>query len=320
MECKFVDGRGAGGEQKSLGRALCRRDFLKLGGAALAGVALLGTTGCGGSAASSGSKTLTVGNIGWDENVAVSNLTKVLLEEDLGYESVELQTLDVGVLYQSVAKGDLDMFQDVWTPIHDNYLKELGDQFEHLAPWYKGEAKSGLGVPSYMGVSSIAQLNDTEATRIVGIEPGTEFVRLTGKEVIPQYGLKQELVESSTAGMLAEIEGLYKAREPFVFMAWSPHWMNEKYDITYLEDPKGALGAVAKPAKLSSVVRKDLKKEDAAAHAFMSKLSLDEEQLNGLEAAINDNGAEDPTKGVKVWLEDNRGVVQPWVDAAKAAA
>ena len=317
-----MDGGGViGGDKKSLVRALSRRDFLRLGGAGLAGAALLGTAGCGGgTASSSGGKTLVVGNIGWDENVAVSNLTKVLLEEDLGYESVELQTLDVGVLYQSVAKGDLDMFQDVWTPIHDNYLKELGDEFEHLAPWYEGEAKSGLGVPSYMGVSSIAQLNDTEATRIIGIEPGTEFVRLTGEEVIPQYGLKQELVESSTAGMLAEIEGLYKAREPFVFMAWSPHWMNEKYDITYLEDPKGALGAVAKPAKLSSVVREGLKEDDPAAHAFMSELSLDEEQLNGLEAAINDNGAEDPTKGVKVWLEDNRNVVQPWVDAAEAAA
>lgn len=315
-----MDRGSVGGEKKSLMRALSRRDFLRLGGAGLAGAALLGTAGCGGgTASSSGGKTLVVGNIGWDENVAVSNLTKVLLEEDLGYESVELQTLDVGVLYQSVAKGDLDMFQDVWTPIHDNYLKELGDQFEHFAPWYEGEAKSGLGVPSYMGVSSIAQLNDTKATRIIGIEPGTEFVRLTGEEVIPQYGLKQELVESSTAGMLAEVEGLYEAKEPFVFMAWSPHWMNEKYDITYLEDPKGALGAVAKPAKLSSVVREDLKEDDPAAHAFMSELSLDEEQLNGLEAAINDNGAEDPTKGVRVWLEDNRDVVQPWVDAARAA-
>ena len=128
-----MDGRGAGGEKKSLVRALSRRDFLRLGGAGLAGAALLGTAGCGGTASSSGGKTLTVGNIGWDENVAVSNLTKVLLEEDLGHKNVELKTLDVSVLYQSVANGDIDMFHDVWTPIHDNYLKELGDQFEHLA-------------------------------------------------------------------------------------------------------------------------------------------------------------------------------------------
>lgn len=94
-----MDGRG-GREKKSLGRVLSGRDFLRLGGAGLAGTALLGTAGCGGTAASSGGKTLTIGNIGWDENVAVSTLTKVLLEEDLGYEEVKLQTLDVGVLFQ----------------------------------------------------------------------------------------------------------------------------------------------------------------------------------------------------------------------------
>ena len=34
---------------------------------------------------------LTLGYLGWDENVANSYLTKVLLEEDLGYEKVELK-------------------------------------------------------------------------------------------------------------------------------------------------------------------------------------------------------------------------------------
>jgi glycine betaine/proline transport system substrate-binding protein len=52
--------------------------------------------GCGGLGAVSGGKELTLGYIGWDENVAVSTLTKVLLEEELGYEKVELQLADVG--------------------------------------------------------------------------------------------------------------------------------------------------------------------------------------------------------------------------------
>jgi glycine betaine/proline transport system substrate-binding protein len=42
-------------------------------------------TGCSGLGAVSGGKQLTLGYIGWDENVAVSTLTKVLLEEKLGY-------------------------------------------------------------------------------------------------------------------------------------------------------------------------------------------------------------------------------------------
>ena len=41
-------------------------------------------TGCGGALGVAGGKELTLGYIGWDENVAVSNLTKVILEQDLG--------------------------------------------------------------------------------------------------------------------------------------------------------------------------------------------------------------------------------------------
>jgi len=39
-------------------------------------------TGCAGLGQNKG---LLLANIGWDENVAVSNLTKVLLEDELGF-------------------------------------------------------------------------------------------------------------------------------------------------------------------------------------------------------------------------------------------
>jgi glycine betaine/proline transport system substrate-binding protein len=50
-----------------------------------------------------------------------------------------------------------------------------------------------------------------------------------GEEVIPSYGLEQKLVTAPTAGMLAEVERLYAFRGEFVFLAWSPHWMNQRY-------------------------------------------------------------------------------------------
>src|SRR3712207_8781958 len=60
-----------------------------------------GCGGGGGGSQESANKTLTLGNIGWTENVAVANLTKVVLEKDLGYQEVELKTLDVGLLFRS---------------------------------------------------------------------------------------------------------------------------------------------------------------------------------------------------------------------------
>ena len=114
---------------------LTRRDMLKLSGGTLAGVSLLGLAGCGGGGGSaSASKSLTLGNIGWAENLAVSNLTKVLFEEDLGYKEVELKLLDVGPLFQGVAGGDLHAFQDVWMPNHKDLLAKVEDDVEHLDP------------------------------------------------------------------------------------------------------------------------------------------------------------------------------------------
>jgi glycine betaine/proline transport system substrate-binding protein len=67
--------------------------------------------GCG---SFSQNKEVKIGNIGWDENVAVANLTKALLEDNLDYDEVRLEQTDsVRYLFQGVSTGDMDAFQDV---------------------------------------------------------------------------------------------------------------------------------------------------------------------------------------------------------------
>jgi glycine betaine/proline transport system substrate-binding protein len=53
------------------------------------------------------------------------------------------------------------------------------------------------------------------------------------------------------------------------------------------------------------------------AHAFLEAISLDEEQIQSLELEIEEGGQDEPEKGVESWLEENRDVVQPWIDAAR---
>jgi glycine betaine/proline transport system substrate-binding protein len=263
-------------------------------------------------------KALRLANIGWDENVAVSSLTKVLLEDELGYASVEILTSeDLDATFREVASGDLDAFQDVWLPNQEALLDQVSEDVEHLDPWFLGETKQGMAVPAYMDVRSIAQLNGTDAKLILGIEPSSVMMQEVGEEVIPAYGLKQDLVEGPTASMLTQVEILYAYREPFVFLAWSPHWMNQRYDIRYLEDPKDAMGATNDPAKCSTIVREGLRDKDPMAYAFMDALALTEEQINGLEFAINEEG--DGLAGARRWASENREVVRPWIDAARNA-
>src|SRR5215204_1831559 len=285
---------------------------------ALAVAAFVVGCGGGGGSAESGGGTLTLGNIGWTENVAVANLTKVVLEEDLDYQQVELKTLDVGLLFEGVAGGDLAAFQDVWMPNHEQLLAEVEDDVEHLEPWYEGQTSFGLAVPSYMqGVTSIADLNGSGAERIIGIEPGAVISQKIEENVIPDYNLKLEHEPSSTAAMLAEVERLYQDKEPFVFQPWCPHPLCSQYDFHYLEDPKNSLGNLDQPAKISAIVNEDLESDDPVAYTFIKEIRLNQEELISLENEITKAG--DSAKGSKAWLEDNHDVVQPAIDAAKQA-
>ncbi len=46
----------------------------------------------------------------------MTNLAKVILEDEMGYE-VEDTMADPGLVYASLAQGDQDVFMDGWLPI-----------------------------------------------------------------------------------------------------------------------------------------------------------------------------------------------------------
>lgn len=91
--------------------------------------------------------------------------------------------------------------------------------------------------------------------------------------------------------------------------------MNARYDFRFLEDPEDALTNLNDGATISSIVNEDLPNDDPVAYAFLEALTLNEDQINEIEN-IN---PQDYAESARTWLEDNRDVVQPWVDAAEAA-
>ena len=273
------------------------------------------TSGCGGSDASG--RTIDIADIGWTENTAIAHLTKVLLEEQLGYEEVIVHTSDLESVYNDVAEGNLDAFQDVWLPNQRGLLESVQDDVEQLSFSYEGETEQGIAVPYYMDATSLDQLNESDAYLILGIEPGSVVMGVIYDEVIPAYGLSQKLVEGPTQGMLEEVDKRYRSGEEFALVAWSPHWMNQRFDLRYLEDPEDAFGELNDPAKITAIVNEDLPENDPVATVFMDALILDEDQLNDLESAINE--AEDPYEGARRWTDDNPEVWQPWVEAAQDA-
>jgi glycine betaine/proline transport system substrate-binding protein len=260
---------------------------------------------------------ITLGYLTWDENVAVSNLTKVLLERDLGYENVELKrAAKVLSVYEMVGNAEADAFQDTWMPNQAAELEAVEDEVELLDPWFKGTTKFSIATPAYMDVSSLSELNGSGAEYILGIESDAEMMDKISSNAIPEYGLEQKLIEADTEAMLVEVDKLYRFEEPFAFVAWSPHWMNQVYDFDYLDDPKGSLGRLTKPSDVSTIVREDFRREDPVAYTFMDRMDLTEAEVTSLQAQIREAG--DPIRGTKIWLRDNRDVVGPWIEAARA--
>jgi hypothetical protein len=63
------------------------------------------------------------------------------------------------------------------------------------------------------------------------------------------------------------------------------------------------LGALDEPSKIGTIIRKGLADAEPTAYAIMKALALTEEQVDGLEEAINAAG--DPLEGARQWAKDN---------------
>ncbi|MFJ6760379.1 ABC transporter permease/substrate binding protein [Streptomyces sp. NPDC091273] len=287
---------------------------------ALSGVVVLalvagGLSTFGGSTAGDGpagaanigkGRTVSVGYIPWDEGIASTFLWKELLERR-GFK-VDTRQLEAGALYTGLAGGQLDFQTDSWLPVtHAQYWEKYGNKLEDLGSWY-GPTSLELSVPSYMkDVRSLADLKGKSAQfkgRIIGIEPSAGAMSILKDKVLKEYGLEGEyqVVDGSTPGMLAELKRAYEKKEPVAVVLWSPHWAYSTYELTKLEDPKGAWG---KGDGIHTLARKGFTADEPEVARWLSSFKLTEEQLTSLEAKIQDTGKGKEQEAVRAWLGDH---------------
>ncbi len=265
------------------------------------------TSSSTGSSASG--KTITIGYVNWDEDVATSYLWKDLLSSK-GY-NVDLKTLEAGPLFAGLSEGGVDVFFDTWLPTtHKTYMDHYGSQLTSLGKWYQGQTEEGFVVPSYVkDVNTIADLK-THASefgnQIVGIDPGAGEMGLAGKAV-SDYGLNLKLVQSSSPAMLSSLEKAYKAHQPIVVTLWSPHWAFAKYRLKYLSDPKGDFG---KPGWIQTEANTKWVNANPQVAGWIKNFKLTPKQLGTLEEDINNASSKDA--GVKQWITDNQSLVNGW--------
>lgn len=243
----------------------------------------------------------------WDSEVASTFVLGEVLKQE-GFD-VSLTPLDNAIMWESIATGEADASVSAWLPsTHQAQYKEYQDKIDLLGENLDG-AKVGLVVPTYMDVNSIADLKKEANQSIVGIEPGAGVVNATEETLKAYANLSDWSLETSSSGaMVVALEQAIKKEEPIVITGWTPHWKFSKYDLKFLEDPKGTMGEVE---TINTFARLGLKEDSPRAYQILSQFKWTVEDMETVMLAIN-NGM-DPEEAAKEWIAANPEMVAQWI-------
>lgn len=254
--------------------------------------------------------TITLAYAQQDDQIVSINVISQVLEEQ-GY-TVNKTSLDIPVVWQAVANGEADAMTGAWIPLtHQAQYKEFKDKLDNLGPHIDGQAKLGLVVPSYMDVDSIEDLNKQADKKIIGIEPGAGIVKTTDKTLDAYSNLDDwEQVVSSTGAMNAQLDRAIKSKDDIVITGWNPYWIFQRYDLKYLDDPKGTMG---KSENINTMARKGLKDDMPEAYNTLKNFKWDVDDMESIMLKIEDG--KDPETAASEWIDKNRDKVDEWTES-----
>lgn len=164
------------------------------------------------------------------------------------------------------------------------------------------------------GEAAQGSVGDLVDYKIIGIDPGAGLMKATAN-VITEYELNDwELVEGSSAAMTAALTKAYENQEPIIVTGWTPHWMFSKFDMKYLEDPKGVYG---EDEQIHTIVRKGLKEDQPSAYAFLDKFEWETADMEKVMLDITDGKS--PEEAAADWVNNNEEKVNQWVEGIEPA-
>lgn len=257
-------------------------------------------------------------DVGWTDITATTALASLLLEK-AGY-APQTAILSVPITFQSLDNGQIDIFLGNWMPLHEEIRKPYldADKIERVGVNLEG-AKIGLAVTGKdLGIreyADIAQFKDQLGGKIYGIEAGSS-ANATIQSMVENdnFGLKGfQLAESSEQAMLSQVQNAVRRDEPIVFFAWTPHPMNIRYELTYLENGDNLFGPDDGAATVETLTRKGYAAECPNVSRFLSNLKFSTEMESSMMNMILNDGME-PKAAVTQWIKDNPTQIDPWFD------
>ncbi len=203
-----------------------------------------------------------IADMGWQSNVPVINIMKIILEDELGYEVVFVPTLWAPDTFDALAKEppDVDIFAECWMPngqpLVDEYVTEKG-QAEVVATSYVG--RQGFVVPTYViegdpergiepmapDLRSVEQLNDyvnlfdrdhDGRGDLVGGPEGWICTEINEWQ-LESWELSYDQIIQDEWISWSQLTSAYYEGEPILCYAYEPTWPTLLFGLTWLETP-----------------------------------------------------------------------------------
>jgi glycine betaine/proline transport system substrate-binding protein len=282
-------------------------------------VSILSLQGAAMAADAESCATIKLSDPGWTDITSTNSVATVLLE-GLGYKA-DVKTMSVPIGYEALKNKETDVFLGNWMPAQQKFRDDLDKNkaADVLVKNLTG-AKFTLAVPNYVadeGVKTFADLAkhaDKFESKIYGIEPGApanqNIEKIIGDKTFGLDGWK--LVESGEQAMLAQVDRAARSKQWVVFLAWAPHPMNTKFDLTYLSGGDDYFGPNFGGAEVYTLARTNWAKECPNAAKFFTNLVFDVKTENELMGKILDDGQEG-TDAAKDWIKANPGKLDVWL-------
>jgi glycine betaine/proline transport system substrate-binding protein len=254
--------------------------------------------------------TIKIGYVeGWDDSVATSNVAARIIEKRLGYP-VQLVPVAAGVMWQGVARGDLDATLSAWLPVTQGaYWDKFKTKVVDLGINFP-DAKIGLIVPANVSAKSITDLEAQKSEfggRIVGIDAGAGVMSKTA-DAIKAYNLDYQLMPSSGSAMAAELARSIHANKPVIVTGWAPHWMFAKWKLKFLDDPKKVYGEAE---HVDNVVNPELETKAKPVVVFLKKFQWKPGEIDSVMLSTQ-NGTK-PDAAADAWISAHADRVDSWL-------
>ncbi len=263
------------------------------------------------------------GIVDWTDVRVTTAVAEVLLEK-LDYK-VDVSEHSVDSIYSQLSQGKIDAFLGNWMPTMEPIIKPYQDKkLVETLGMNLSNAKYTLAVPAYVyeaGVKSFADLAKFKKEfggRIYGLEKGND-----GNLIIQQMIDKNEfglgtfnLLATSERIMLAQVKKRVRENQWIAFLAWTPHPMNNQFDIRYLDGGDQYFGPNYGGSTVHTNVRSGFATDCPNVNRLLKNLVFSVE-MEGvmMNQVLNEFVPAD--RAVRDWMYKNPKQVSSWLRGVK---